>query len=140
MRIDTTALPLASFGKTAEIDPLAADEATRKARFERMLAEQNEAKQMLADITQDGAKGYWEWKIEEMRKQITEQVMGEMNLTPEKLAAMPPEDRLALEDKIARLVEDRLKLAVTEEMKKKKLAESATLNGIIAGAQQVAST
>lgn len=102
-----------------EADPLAASNATRDQQFAKMLAETKEAKDMLAEITGGGAKGYWAWKMKQLREQITAQVMGEMGLTPEKLAAMSPEERLATLKKIEEAVEERLKLAMAEEMRRK---------------------
>lgn len=98
-----------------------AEEAAAKAdnRFAELLTAEEDAKATLAEITEKGAKGYWEWKIREMRKQIAAEVMGEMNLTAEKIAQMPAKERLEVETKILDMVEQRLKLAIVEEMKKK---------------------
>lgn len=104
---------------TANSDPLTSSSAQIDRRFAEMLAEDKEAKDKLSEITRDGAKSYWEWKIKEMRKQIGEEVMGEMNLTPEKIAAMSAEERVKTETKILEIVEQRLRLAIAEEMKRK---------------------
>ena len=125
---------------TATTDPIAADKLKREQKFAKLLAEGEEAKQVLADVTKGGAKGYWEWKIKELRKQLTEKVMGEMNLTPEKLAAMSPEERLKIETKIAQIVEEQVRLAMEAEMKRakqKKLEATASLQSLITAAQDV---
>lgn len=101
-------------------DPIAASKAKREARFAELLAEQEEAKKALEEVAGGGIEGYWQWKIKKLREQIEEQVMGEMNMTAEKLAALSLEDRLALEKKISEVVEQRLKLAMDEEMKRRK--------------------
>ncbi len=106
-------------GDAAKDDPIAAAKTKRDQRFAELLAAAEDAKATLTDVTKDGARGYWKWKMKELREQITAQVMGELNVTAEKLAALPLEDRLALEQKIRDMVEERLKLAIAEEMKKK---------------------
>lgn len=121
-------------------DPIAADKLKRERNFAQLLAAGEEAKQTLADATKGGTKGYWEWKIKELRKAITEQVMGKMGLTEEKLAAMSPEERLKIEAKIAQIVEEQVRLAMEAEMKRgkqKKLETSASLQSLITAAQEV---
>lgn len=103
----------------AKTDPLTASDVKREQRSAKWLAAAEDAKNTLASITKDGAKGYWQWKMKQLREQITQQVEGELNVTPEKLASMPLEDRLALEKKINDMVEQRLKIAIAEEMKRR---------------------
>ena len=124
---------------TAAKDPVEADKLKREQRFAELLAETKQAEAALAEITKNGAKGYWEWKIKELRKQLTEKVMGEMNLTPEKLAAMSAKERVATENKISDMVEEQLKLAINEEMKRKRKLEisfNATTQAMLA-AQEI---
>lgn len=124
----------------ATTDPVAADKLKREQKFAKLLAEGEEAKHILADVTKGGAKGYWEWKIKELRKAITEQVMGKMGLTEEKLAVMSPEERLKIETKIAQIVEEQVRLAMEAEMKRakqKKLEATASLQSLITAAQDV---
>lgn len=140
MSIAAVGLP-SILGLTSD-DPIAADQTKRDQRFAELLAETKEAEAALGEITKGGVNGYWAWKISEMRKKITEQVMGEMNLTPEKLAAMSAEERLLTEKKIEDLVEERLKLAVAEEMKRKQntlLGFNATAAAILS-AQDISAT
>lgn len=127
---------------TTNSDPLTASTAQIDRRFAQMLAEDKESKDMLAEITKEGGKSYWEWKIKQMRKQIGEEVMGEMNLTPEKLAAMSAEERVKTETKILEIVEQRLRLAIAEEMKRKQntiLGFNASAAAILS-AQEISAT
>jgi hypothetical protein len=121
-------------------DPIAADKIKRDQKFAQLLAAGEEAKHILADATKGGTKGYWEWKIKELRKAITEQVMGKMGLTEEKLAAMSPEERLKIETKIAQIVEEQVRLAMEAEMKRakqKKLEATTSLQSLITATQDV---
>lgn len=115
-------------------DPIAASNAKRDARFAELLSETDEAKAALAEVTGGGIQGYWAWKMKKLREDITGQVMSEMNMTPEKLAALPPEERLAMLKKIEDMVAERMKLAMQEEMKKKQntlLGFNATASAIL---------
>lgn len=121
-------------------DPLAASAAKADRRFAELLAAGKDAAATLADITKQGSKSYWEWKIKEMRKQIADQVMKEMKLTPEKIAQMSAQERVATENKILEIVEQRLRLALAEEMKRRRqsdLAISASLQSVITTAQGI---
>ena len=115
-------------------DPSATATALADQRFAQLLADDKEAKDTLSEITQNGAKSYWNWKIKEMRSQIADQVMTSMNLTPEKIAAMDAKTRVETENKILDAVEQRLKLAINEEMKRQQrnqLAANATLQSVV---------
>lgn len=121
-------------------DPIAIDVARADARFSALLAEEKDAKNTLREITQDGAKSYWEWKMKELRRQAAEKIMGEMNLTEEKIAAMLDKERLAVENQILQYVEQQVRLAVEQEMKRRQQATltlSGSLQSIIQKAQEV---
>ena len=136
-----TSVTSAAFTNPANAsDTTSSDVTTADQRFAELLAAGDDAKNTLAEITHTGAKGYWAWKMREMRKEIAQEVMGEINLTPEKIAQMSAKDRLATENKIEQIVEQRLRLAIAEEMKRRQhstQAANASLQSIIDTAQQI---
>lgn len=67
-----------------------------------------EALDALREMTTGGIEGYWKWMMKELR----EDVMDEMGVSEEELAAMPAEQRSAVEKAINDEVELRLKEAM----------------------------
>lgn len=65
---------------------------------------EKEAKEMLSDMTEGGLNGYWKWVM----KQLREQVLEEMGLSEDQVAAMDPASRDAVEKAIAEEVQKRL--------------------------------
>lgn len=121
-------------GASTSDTPSDAEIAAADSRFADMLADEKTAKDELREITSGGATGYWAWKIKQMREHIADQVMGEMNTSKEKIAAMDAKERVATENRIMKEVEERLKLAIREEMKREQkntLAANATLQSVI---------
>lgn len=95
--------------------------------FAVLLADEDPAT-FLHDIVGNGFNSYMKWKIEELKKQITAQTMAAKGVSENDLAAMKPEDRLALQDQIMREVQEKLKEAIREEMKREKKLEVGLAN------------
>ena len=126
---------------STNLDPLSAQESQADKRFSDLLAgNSDDPKDILADVTKQGAAGYWAWKIKELKKQIAGKTMQDMNLTPEKIAAMDPKTRMDTENKIMQIVEQQVKLAIKQEMEKKTqvmLSTSASKQALLNAAQGV---
>jgi len=75
--------------------------------------------EILKAITENGITSMWQWQMEELKKKVAAEVMSEMGITPEQLAAMPETERMNLEAKIMEEVERRIKDMVAESMRKK---------------------
>lgn len=73
-----------------------------------MDASAKEALDALREMTEGGIEGYWKWMMKELR----EDVMEEMGVSEEELAAMPVEQRAAVEQAINDEVQKRLKEAM----------------------------
>ena len=125
--------------------PSAAETANADSSFQALLGDgdssaDDQAKDMLAEITQGGAAGYWAWQVQQMKQQATADVMGSMDLTPAKIAAMDTKTRVATEEKIEQLVEQKVKQEIADHSKKKQeqtLAASASMQGLISATQSV---
>lgn len=78
---------------------------------------------LLSSITEDGVRGLMKWKIEEMKRKITQEVMTSKNLTADDLEAMEPQERAAIEKLIMQEVQEQLKRAINEQMKREKKIE-----------------
>lgn len=83
---------------------------------------------LLHEITKDGVEGMLKWKIEEMKKKIAAEVMASKNITKESLAAMSAEERAATQDMIMREVQEKLKEAMNEQMKRENHLEIGFMN------------
>ncbi len=79
--------------------------------------------EVMSKITKNGVQSLLEHKIEMMKKKITEQVMASKGVTTEDLAAMPPEEQLAVLKSIMDQVQQMLKQAINEQMKKEHKTE-----------------
>lgn len=73
------------------------------------------AQKELQEITTGGFKGYWAWKIKQIKAQVAQEVMGSMNLTSQQLAAMPSGQRAELERKIMRIVEEKVRKMLKQQ-------------------------
>ena len=125
--------------------PSAAETANADSGFQALLGDSDDsaddqAKDMLSEITQGGAAGYWAWQVKQMRQEAASEVMGSMDLTPAKIAAMDTKERVATEEKIEQLVEQKVKQEIADNSKKKQeqtLAASASMQGLIVATQSV---
>ncbi len=88
-------------------DPSKKDE-VGKTYNDSMDAGAKEALDALREMTTGGIEGYWKWMMKELR----EDVMDEMGISEEELAAMPAEQRGAVEKAINDEVEKRIKEAM----------------------------
>lgn len=79
--------------------------------------------EVLSKITKNGVQSLLEHKIEMMKKKITEQVMASKGITADDLAAMPPEEQLAVLKAIMEQVQEMLRQAINEQMKKEHKTE-----------------
>lgn len=75
---------------------------------DRMDAGAKDALDALREMTSGGIEGYWKWMMKELR----EDVMDEMGVSEDELAAMPVEQRAAVEQAINDEVQKRLKEAM----------------------------
>ena len=129
---------------TNSVQPSAAETTATDQSFQQLIGDDDDssdgAEQALAEITQGGATGYWAWQVQQMKQQAAAQVMGSMNLTPDKIAAMDAKDRVATEQKIEQMVEQKVKQEIGDNSKQKQqqtLAANASMQGIITSAQSV---
>lgn len=74
--------------------------------------------EVISKITKNGVQSLLEHKIEMMKKKITEQVMAAKGVTQSDLEAMKPEEQLAVLKAIMEEVQQMLKQAINEQMKK----------------------
>lgn len=77
--------------------------------------ESDDPADLIHEITQDGIAGLWKHQLEELKKKITQEVMGAHGVTEDSLAAMAPEERQALQELIAREIEEKLRQAIEEK-------------------------
>lgn len=73
--------------------------------------------EMLSEIT--SMEGYMKWQIKELTKKATAEVMSKMGVTMDELNAMPAEQKLAILKMIMQIVQEKIKLAMEEQMKNK---------------------
>ena len=79
-------------------------------------------------ITKNGVQSLLEHKIDMLKKKLTEQAMAAKGITSDELAAMPPEERLQVMQSILEQVQEQLKMAMNEQMKKEKKLELGYLD------------
>lgn len=72
----------------------------------------------LKKITEDGLQGMMKWKVDQLRKQIAEKSLASRGLSLDDIAALPPEQRVQIEKQILDEVAQKLKQAISEQMKK----------------------
>lgn len=89
------------------------------AAFERLFAE-DDPRTMLADLTRDGVEGMLKWKVRELEKQIAAKALANRGITKEEIAALPADERIALQQQIMREVAEKLKEAMDEQMRRER--------------------
>jgi hypothetical protein len=87
--------------------------------FAKWLGEDESPAEILRKITSRGISSMWEWQMEELKKKVAAKVMQEMGVSPESLAAMSPEARMSIEEKIMKEVERRIEEAMRNGLEKK---------------------
>ena len=90
------------------------------AAFMRLFEDPADPKTMLREMTRDGVEGMMKWKVRELEKQTAEKALASRGLTLEDIAALPPKERIALEQQIMREVAEKLKEAMNEQMKRQR--------------------
>lgn len=86
--------------------------------------------EMLSKITKNGVQSLLEHKIEMLKKQLTEKAMASRGITNDDLAAMPADERMKVMDSILKEVQQQLKMAINEQMKKEKKMEMGFLDSV----------
>lgn len=86
--------------------------------------------EMLSKITKNGVQSLLEHKIEMLKKQLTEKAMASRGITSDDLAAMPADERMKVMDSILKEVQQQLKMAINEQMKKEKKMEMGFLDNV----------
>lgn len=94
-----------------------------EASFAEYLRIEERPEQVLSKITSNGVQSLLEHKIEQMKKKITEQVMASKGVTQSDLEAMEPAEQLAVLKAIMEQVQQMLKQAINEQMKKEHKTE-----------------
>lgn len=84
------------------------------------LLKEDSPEETLSAITHRGVQSLMEWKIEQLKKKITEEVMAAKGISEADLNGMPPEERAAALEMIMREVQEQLKQAMNEQMKREK--------------------
>lgn len=79
--------------------------------------------EVISKITKNGVQSLLEHKIEMLKKKITEQVMAAKGITQSDLEAMDPEEQLSVLRAIMEEVQQMLKQAINEQMKKEHKTE-----------------
>ena len=97
--------------KTQEVK----DETSIESQFAEML-EGSSPEEMISEIS--SMSGFMKWQVKELTKKITSQVMGSMGITMDDLNAMPSEQKIAVMKQIMDAVQEKLKIAMEEQMKK----------------------
>ncbi|PZP86903.1 MAG: hypothetical protein DI582_01230 [Azospirillum brasilense] len=116
MAIDPTrTLSAPAYGPTATENTLQPDSGAFAA-----LLKEDSPEETLGKITHRGVQSLMEWKIEQLKKKITEEVMAAKGISEADLNAMPPEERAAALEMIMREVQEQLKQAMNEQMKREK--------------------
>lgn len=78
----------------------------------------DQAWELLKEMTGGGLQGYWKWMIKTMKERLRADVMGDMGVTDQSLAAMPEAQRNDIEQKINEEVERRLKAWMEKQLHK----------------------
>lgn len=110
----------------AALEPSAQQIATTDAAFDNLFKEVSD-KEKLAEIAGHGVEGMLKWRIREMQKDIAEKSLAARNLTIDQVKALPPKQRVALENQILQEVAEKLKEAIAEQMKKEALEQQQKL-------------
>lgn len=99
-----------------------------EANFAEYLRVDDTPEAMMEKITKNGVQSLLEHKIDMLKKKLTEQAMAAKGITSDELAAMPPEERLQVMQSILEQVQEQLKMAMNEQMKKEKKLELGYLD------------
>lgn len=91
----------------------------------------------LREITRGGVTGMMAWKIEQMKKEAAERSLAARGLSVDDVQAMPPQQRLELQEQIMKDVAEAVKKAIETDMNQKQaeaqrraeLAETASARG-----------
>jgi hypothetical protein len=102
-------------------------------QFADLFADDDDPLKELADITSGGAQSMWAWELKQIKKKAVQQVMGSMGVTQDSVAAMSPKQRLDMENKILKAVEQKVKEMMREAMEKQH-KNNGLLPGLSAGA------
>lgn len=84
--------------------------------------------EILKKITKNGVQSLLEHKIDMLKKQLTEQAMAARGVSHDDLAAMPAEESAKIMEEIMKQVQEQLKMAINEQMKKEKKMEIGFLD------------
>ena len=111
---------------------LTSEEKRKNAQIEADFAEylrvDDTPEKMMEKITKNGVQSLLEHKIDMLKQKLTEQAMAAKGITNEELAAMPPEERMQVMEEIMEAVQDQLKMAMNEQMKKEQKLELGFLD------------
>lgn len=89
----------------------------------------DEPEEVLKKITKNGVQGMLEYKIDLLKKQLTEKAMAARGVSAEDLASMPADESAKIMEEIMKQVQEQLKMAMNEQMKKEKKMEMGFLEG-----------
>jgi hypothetical protein len=84
--------------------------------------------EILKKITENGIEGMMKWKIDKLKEEIAGKIMASKNLTQEQIAAMPAEQRIAIEQQIIREVAEKVKEAINEQAKRENEGKNAMID------------
>lgn len=99
-----------------------------QASFAEYLTVEDTPEDVLAKITKNGVQSLMEHKIDMLKKQLTEKAMAARGVTDDQLAAMPADERMKIMKSILDEVQQQLKMAMNEQMKKEKNMEMGFLD------------
>lgn len=78
-------------------------------------------------MTKNGVQSMLEYKIDQLKKKLTEKAMAARGVTADDLAAMPADESAKIMEEIMKQVQEQLKMAMNEQMKKDKKMEMGFL-------------
>lgn len=115
-------MQIGSFPSYASLSAVSGDAEAAKARkadaaFEALFADDT-PEAMIKEITEGGIEGMLKWKVRQLEKQIAGKVLASEGITKEEIAALPPEQRIPLQQRIMDEVARKLKEAMDEQMKR----------------------
>lgn len=99
-----------------------------EASFAEYLKVEDTPEEVMAKITKNGVQSLIEHKIDLLKKQLTEKAMAARGITAEALNGMSPEERMKVMASIMDEVQQQLKMAMNEQMKKEKKMEMGYLD------------
>lgn len=87
----------------------------------------DEPEEVLKKMTKNGVQSMLEYKIDQLKKKLTEKAMAARGVTADDLAAMPADESAKIMEEIMKQVQEQLKMAMNEQMKKDKKMEMGFL-------------